>query len=455
MHRLHPFLPALLLFASCVTYTPQPIDSTALAKSFLARELDTTATRDFFAQHARPWPTGEWNVEDLWLATLCCNQQLAAARAEVKIAIARRELAGERPNPRLSIVPEWAANADPGVSPWVLGIGLAIPLELGGKREARIALAERELDLAAFRAASSLWDAREQLVASCLAHEHALAALDLAQREQTVFERFAADSARRVSAGATAKDEAMLADLANARASAAVATAKAEVQQTRTQLAAAIGLPEHALATTKLARRFARPDPSGWTEEDLRRIALGARVDIQEQLADYAVQEADLCLEVKKQYPDLEVGPGYQYDQGQHKIQLGLSFELPLFHNNDAAIAVAEASREAAAKRFEATQARAIGEVEQAVAAHAAAKEALLAATSTQDLQRRATTRAGVRLESGQDDARMFLASLRDELLGERELLTARTNADTAALQLERTIGLPLQAATKHTETPR
>jgi outer membrane protein TolC len=33
-------------------------------------------------------------------------------------------------------------------------------------------------------------------------------------------------------------------------------------------------------------------------------------------LAQYAVAEADLRVEITKQYPDLELAPGYSWDQG-------------------------------------------------------------------------------------------------------------------------------------------
>ena len=62
-------------------------------------------------------------------------------------------------------------------------------------------------------------------------------------------------------------------------------------------------------------------------------------------------------LELARQYPDLHVGTGYTFDQGQNKWALGLSIDLPLLDQNQGPIAEAEAARDEAAARFVAIQA--------------------------------------------------------------------------------------------------
>ncbi|MCA8965346.1 MAG: aminomethyltransferase family protein, partial [Planctomycetes bacterium] len=129
------------LATGCVAYEAKPIDTDASAAKFLAGSLQAPVVREFFAAHERPWPQRQWSFADLWLVALCCEHQLAADRAEVEVAAAAVLQAGERPNPRFGFAPEYVTNADPGVTPWVLGVSLAVPLELGGKRSARIAVA--------------------------------------------------------------------------------------------------------------------------------------------------------------------------------------------------------------------------------------------------------------------------------------------------------------------------
>jgi outer membrane protein TolC len=77
------------------------------------------------------------------------------------------------------------------------------------------------------------------------------------------------------------------------------------------------------------------------TATKLRRQALLARPDALIALSDYAASQSALQLEIAKQYPDLHLGPGYQFDQGEHKWEMGFSLELPLLNRNQGPIAEA------------------------------------------------------------------------------------------------------------------
>src|SRR5206468_88698 len=98
-----------------------------------------------------------------------------------------------------------------------------------------------------------------------------------------------------------------------------------------------------------------------------QRIGLINRLDVRRGLADYAAAEAELRLEIAKQYPDVHIGPGYQFDQGQNKYAIGVTVELPVFNQNKGPIAEALAHRRQAAAEFVRVQAQAIGQIELAL----------------------------------------------------------------------------------------
>jgi outer membrane protein TolC len=70
--------------------------------------------------------------------------------------------------------------------------------------------------------------------------------------------------------------------------------------------------------------------------------------------AEYEAAERRLELEIRRQYPDLGVGPGYGTDQGDRRFLFDVSIPIPLWNANAGAIAEAEAIREGARTRFEA-----------------------------------------------------------------------------------------------------
>ena len=88
------------------------------------------------------------------------------------------------------------------------------------------------------------------------------------------------------------------------------------------------------------------------SESNLRESALLHRTDIIRALYEYNAVEQGLKLEIEKQYPDLDLSPGFIYDQGDKIWQLGTSWVLPLFHNNEGPINEALAQRKLMQARF-------------------------------------------------------------------------------------------------------
>src|SRR5204863_2457362 len=109
--------------------------------------------------------------------------------------------------------------------------------------------------------------------------------------------------------------------------------------------------------------------------DEARQQALLGRPDILAALADYAAAEASLRIEIAKQYPDIHLTPGYQFDQGEHKWSLGIAAELPVLNQNQGPIAEALARREESAARFAALQAKVLAEIDRGLAARVAALE--------------------------------------------------------------------------------
>jgi outer membrane protein TolC len=93
---------------------------------------------------------------------------------------------------------------------------------------------------------------------------------------------------------------------------------------------------------------------------------LRSRPDILGALADYSASQAALQLQIAKQYPDIRLQPGYQFDQGDNKWSLGMVVDLPIFHQNQGPIAEAKARREEAAARLVALQTRVLAEIDRA-----------------------------------------------------------------------------------------
>ena len=147
-------------------------------------------------------------------------------------------------------------------------------------------------------------------------------------------------------------------------------TAEGRVPETRAALAASIGVPVTALKGIHFVwPDFSNPpSPRSISSRHIQREAVLNRLDVRKALAQYAAAQSALQLEIARQYPNFQLGPGYDYEEGNNYFTLAYSLTLPIFNHNQGPIAKAEAQRKLAASAFLAAQASAIAQSEAALA---------------------------------------------------------------------------------------
>ena len=445
MRALLPVAAALL--AGCVHYAPAPVDPARQASELAARRLDDPGLQAWLAAAPGARTPAEWDLPTLSRVALYYSADLDVSRAELRAAQAAIVTAGARPNPSI-FVPAWYSfNAAPG-SPWIVNPSFDIPIETAGKRERRIEQATHLSEGARIDLAATAWRVRSRVRAALLAHLVALRGLDLAQADAALRADTVALLRRRLDAGAVSRPEVSRAQREAATSELAAREAEGAVVSTRATLAGALGLPPEALEGVALAwAPLDAPPPVGaLPRRDVQRSALLERLELRGALADYAAAESALALEVAKQYPDLHLGPGYQYDQGQQEFQIGIGVELPIFDRHQGPIAEAFARREAAGAKLLALQASIVADLESALASYRAERAALDDADQLLDLARQREREAVRAFDLGEAD-RLDLVSARLERNdAERTRLDALAKAEAGLGALEDTGQRPLDA---------
>src|SRR5213594_3817817 len=94
----------------------------------------------FPASAQGPSSQAEMTVDELVARALADNPELRAARREIDAAVGRLRQAGLRPNPMLELGGQKALSPDNNLTAM-----LTFPLDLNGRKEGRVAVAEREL----------------------------------------------------------------------------------------------------------------------------------------------------------------------------------------------------------------------------------------------------------------------------------------------------------------------
>jgi outer membrane protein TolC len=245
------------------------------------------------------------------------------------------------------------------------------------------------------------------------------------------------------------------------RAEAAAADAANQAAAVRARVAAALGLPLAALERVALPATSSPVRLSSEAIATARRESLQSRADILAALAKYQSAQSALELEVARRVPDFHLGPGYQWDQGSNKWTLGITFELPIFHRNEALIAETTARRAESAAQFTGVQAQAIAAIDAAVAAQGAAATQLARARQLRVEVEKQSAAMQQRLELGGADQVEKQTAQLDLATVDAAVIDAENAAAVAAGQLEDALQLPFphlatlaQATSANSRTP-
>lgn len=348
---------------------------------------------------------------------------IEAAQAGVDAARAGRTIAGLRPNPAVQTQVENIAGSGlyRGIDSAETTVSVAVPIELGGKRSARVAVANAQTGRALLVQAITRADIRlqvTQLYVDAVAAERRLTTA----REQARIAGDAANAAQaRVEAGRASPIEEQRANVARINADANV--------ERLTRLAAA--------ARANLARRIGQPLPPSldlaWLDHlptsygpDLPASSTGT-LALASANADLAVADASVRLAQSQRMPDLEVGPGVRRlsQTNDTAFLFTVTMPIPAFNSGGAAVLQARAQR----NQVEAQKRLTALDIEQAITdAQAAAANAAVTAR----------TASGPALAAAQEAARIARIGYREGKFGQLDLLDAeRTLADTRVAAID------------------
>jgi outer membrane protein TolC len=224
-------------------------------------------------------------------------------------------------------------------------------------------------DSARLAIATVAWDVRVRLRKALLEFWAARETERLLQESLTARETMVTLLEKEQATGAVSPLEVTRERVSLSQAQLAVLDAESRSASARSQLAMVVGVPESAFDSAGFSFHLFTQRLPDLPETAARRRALLNREDVLGALAEYAAAESALQLEVAKQYPDIHLSPGYEFDQGDNKWGLGLGVQVPILNRNRGRIAEAQAQRGEAAAKFNALQARVLGEIETALAA--------------------------------------------------------------------------------------
>lgn len=360
---------------------------------------------------------------------------IAAAKRELEASQGQIIQGQSRPNPELSYSLE-----DQQVASRTQSLQINLPIELGGKREARMSAAAISHDIAVEAVRVVSMEVRAEAISAyfdaAIAQERAALAgqaVDLAVRATDVV-------AKRVLAGKVSPVEETKARVAEAGVRVELAQAQREQRSAHIRLVGALGAKAPPFVEVSGNALELPTVPS--VEAILRRLSetpvlRQARLEVERRKSLVEVERS-------KQIPDLTVSLGVKRSNElqRNQVLIGLSVPLPFFERNHGGVLEALKREERSRDELEAMSARARAEVLQA-------RERLVASRIEVDLLQRdvlpgaerAYAAATIGFESGKFTFLEVLDAQRTYLAAKSQYLSAVGEAQRASAVLDRLIG--------------
>lgn len=372
-------LPLLLAgIGGCTHVAPAPVHLEARMASRAARTFDAPAAERDAGLLAPEAHVRGIDRLALFAALLASDPRVAEARAALETARRDARSARKVGSPTLTLSSEYA-NDPSTSSPWLLGGAVDLPLDIGGRRGARLARADLGVVAARYDLAEVVWADRMALVRALADHLIARRQAELGSAIVAMRDRQLAVLEQRVARGEIAGLDLFPYRAQRAQAARALEDAQRRAQQARIAMAGVLGLPGTALDGLDFAwdgfdaasADTPLPPPSAMAR------AIAGRADVLKAIVAYDQAEADLRGELARQYPAVSLGPGYTWERGLVKLPFAINLTVPSFDLNRAAIRAAEARRVQAGAAIETALAQAQAAIESARAERAAAWSAL------------------------------------------------------------------------------
>ncbi len=438
----------LIVAGGCQTYEPKPLELVGTSSAaWLARSPSDESARQFAQRLAvvEGSPERSFDPSDgLTLSegepvALVFNRRLRLARLEANVTRATSEFAGLWEDPVAGVDLEKILA---GVSnPWIVAASIGITLPISGRLDAEKAVAGAAYVAELQSLAAKEWATRAALRQMWITWSAQVIRMELAEE---LVERFRAVSElarRQEEAGVLARIDAniFVVELASREADAMAASAHAKTLELhlRDLLGLAPEAPLRLVPSIVFAARSV-------DDEGLLASMDTGNAELAAVRSAYEVAEQSLRLEIRSQYPDLTIGPGYKNEDDQSRMLLGLSLPLPLWNRNQQGVAEATASREVARMRFETTYEHLASQLAIAVLewrSGRSVREMLekrvvpLADQQDADVRRVA--------ELGRVDPLLLLEAIKSQYLAKVRLVDARATESVGAIRLDELIGPP------------
>ena len=345
----------VILFSICVlagctkqVYESASLDLVEIQQQQSGLSPDSIEFRQFLKLHLpdSEFPIKNWQLPSLTLAALYFNPSIELAQSELAIIDAELVIAGQKPNPTINLPLEY--RTEPGGSPWLFGLVGDFIFERSSKRQAKIDIVYAQRlakEIALLQLGWSIYHAIHQ---NLIDYYTQIEIAKNLERQKILLTEILGLLEQRLEYGQASEFELSRIRLELQRIELALSNQQFKTNDSLHSLFSHTGLLIKNIKSSEFEFKQLESHLVSYNDrlDSLNQKMLSNRFDFRTKLTEYQVFENELKLEIEKQYPDINLSPGFIYEQGDSIWQLGAAWVLPMFHNNDGQIERALAKRE-------------------------------------------------------------------------------------------------------------
>lgn len=340
------------VLSGCQSYRPEPLDLPSHVQQWRTLSPAGEEVRAFADEMARRRPdraatfdpTDGLSLAEGEIVAMMFNPDLRIARSRVGMFEATAEHAGRWSDPTFQLDALKIAESIP--NPWILSSSLSFTIPISGRLRAEKAMADAGVAVELGQVAEAEWRTRRSLRDAWVSWSAEQIKLEQTQAILRELDAIVETATKLVKAGELPAAEASLFSIE-----------RATRQTDRERLAAAFAERAQGIKSLLGLAPRARVDllPSlAAAQPDLTMESPGDRNPTLARLEDeYELAERVLVTEIRRQYPDLTLGPQFERDEGQSRIGFLGAIPVPILISNKQGIAEARAAREVARAAFE------------------------------------------------------------------------------------------------------
>ena len=331
-----------------MSYETRPLASEKIVEKINAKDQEDPSFREFLQNQGMKddqIPIKEWGLNELMLAALFFNPKIEIAKKEWGIAKDQESIAAIKPSSSVGLdLGQESNHIDK--SGKGRGINFSTLFETANKAKIREEKALNQTLIKRLELRKLAWDIKTELTSTYLLYQKSLLNIQAIRSEVKMQNDIVNMLKKRKMAGIASSSELDLSQLELNKNIQKLNDEQIQIVELRAKLGKITGLTPEKFNLLTLAplnadtfiNEFDLILNNESSRNKLNNLGIYNRIDLRIALAQYALAESKLKLQIAEQYPDITFSPAYLYDYGASKWILGLSTLIPSVSKNKALI---------------------------------------------------------------------------------------------------------------------